>query len=163
MVDSSNRGLREVHEMSQRGSSVASPSVDKFHYKAFPPLRDTNSLPSSCCCIVSLYINTMKGDYRTIQLYPFMVYLFIASSGYALYYLPEYQAERYISISALASSRSAFSKCVPSIFFCIMKGKGEFYARKTHHRTTTRNRTNLRPTSQRRRPRVIHRFNECRS
>src|SRR6266566_3483005 len=44
MVDSSNRGLGEVHEMSQRGSSVASPSVDKFHYKAFPSLRDTHSL-----------------------------------------------------------------------------------------------------------------------
>src|SRR6266568_9484034 len=101
--------------------------------------------------------------FSTIQFYPFMVYLFIGSSGYTLYCLPEYQAERYISISALASSRSAFSKCVPSIFFRIMKGRGEFYASKTHHRTTARNRTNLRPTSQRRRPRVIYRFNGCRS
>ncbi len=54
MVDSSNRGLREVHEMSQRGSSVASPSGDKFHYKAFPSLMDTNSLPPSCRCIASI-------------------------------------------------------------------------------------------------------------
>src|SRR6266516_95275 len=63
MVDSSNRGLRVVHEMSRRGSSVASASRDKFHYKAFPSLRETNSLPSLCGCIASLYINTMKGDY----------------------------------------------------------------------------------------------------
>src|SRR6266702_6926813 len=43
MVDSSNKGVREVHEMSQRGSSGASLSGDKFHYKAFPSLRDTHS------------------------------------------------------------------------------------------------------------------------
>ena|SRR5258708_9674320 len=63
MVDSSNMVLREVHGMSQRGSSAANPSGDKFHCKAFPSLMDTNSLPPSYCCIASLYINTMKRNY----------------------------------------------------------------------------------------------------